>query len=78
MAKGTGLPQRGVIRVEQGITESLAARAFQRLDAVDQERVLAQVQRLVARGVRTEGKALAKLAAVGAWMAMERRQVQEN
>jgi len=63
--------------VEQGITEALAARAFQRLDAVDQERVLAQVQRLVARGVRMEGKALALLAAVGAWMA-QRSQDQEK
>jgi len=56
-----------------GITEALAARAFQRLDLVDQERVLAQVERLVARGVRTEGKALALLAAVGAWMVSQER-----
>ena len=68
MAKRTGLPQRGVTGMEHGITESLAARAFQRLDDVDQERVLVQVERLVARGVRTEGKALALLAAVGALM----------
>ena len=51
-----------------GITEALAARAFQRLDLVDQERILAQVERIVARGVRTEGKGLALLAAVGALM----------
>jgi hypothetical protein len=48
-----------------GITEAIAARAFQRLDLVDQERVLVQVERLVERGVRTEGMALALLAAVG-------------
>jgi len=37
-------------------------------EPVDQERVLLQVERLVGRGVQTEGKALAVLAAVAVWM----------
>lgn len=59
--------------MELGITERLAARAFLRLDLGDQERVLAQVERMVARGIRTEGKALAVLAAVAVCVAIEKR-----